>query len=193
MDNPADREKLRRAVLDLVAGRKMRKQKGQGERRANRQRVGNQIDTASILGSAFWNIALVANPAWIAAVQPWDSAKFWIFRSRSACDIPLLGQQRSRSPSKTTQNPRSLSCCAMCSARIFKALRPLFGFSCSFHFTNAGITCCIKFPSYGMRRLYANMASVNQFYHDVFTAYKLYCFQPAWSAIEEQGVKTANG
>jgi hypothetical protein len=29
-DNPADREKLRRAVLDLVAGRKMRKQKGHG-------------------------------------------------------------------------------------------------------------------------------------------------------------------
>src|SRR5262245_44624059 len=28
MDNPADREKLRRAVLDLVAGKKMRKQKG---------------------------------------------------------------------------------------------------------------------------------------------------------------------
>ena len=26
MDNPGDREKLRRAVLDLVAGRKMRKQ-----------------------------------------------------------------------------------------------------------------------------------------------------------------------
>jgi hypothetical protein len=29
-DDPADREKLRRAVLDLVAGRKMRKQKGDG-------------------------------------------------------------------------------------------------------------------------------------------------------------------
>jgi len=29
-DNPADREKLRRAILDLVAGRKMRKQKGSG-------------------------------------------------------------------------------------------------------------------------------------------------------------------
>jgi hypothetical protein len=28
MDNPADREKLRRAVLDLVAESKMRKQKG---------------------------------------------------------------------------------------------------------------------------------------------------------------------
>src|SRR5258708_18219343 len=28
MDDPADREKLRRAVLDLVAGRKMPKQKG---------------------------------------------------------------------------------------------------------------------------------------------------------------------
>src|SRR5256886_15284661 len=27
MGNPADREKLRRAILDLVAGRKMRKQK----------------------------------------------------------------------------------------------------------------------------------------------------------------------
>src|SRR6476659_7907293 len=30
MDNPGDREKLRRAVLDLVAGSKMRKQKGRG-------------------------------------------------------------------------------------------------------------------------------------------------------------------
>jgi hypothetical protein len=30
MDNPADREKLRRAVLDLVAGRRMRKQKRRG-------------------------------------------------------------------------------------------------------------------------------------------------------------------
>ena len=30
MDNPADREKLRRAILDLVAERKMRKQKGNG-------------------------------------------------------------------------------------------------------------------------------------------------------------------
>ena len=29
-DNPADREKLRRAILDLVAGRKMPKQKGRG-------------------------------------------------------------------------------------------------------------------------------------------------------------------
>ena len=29
-DNPADREKLRLAVLDLVAGRKMPKQKGRG-------------------------------------------------------------------------------------------------------------------------------------------------------------------
>ncbi len=31
MDNPADREKLRRAILDLVTGRKMRKQKGMVE------------------------------------------------------------------------------------------------------------------------------------------------------------------
>ncbi len=30
MENPADREKLRRAILDLVAERKMRKQKGHG-------------------------------------------------------------------------------------------------------------------------------------------------------------------
>jgi uncharacterized protein (DUF1778 family) len=30
MDNPADREKLRRAVLDLVAKRKTRKKKGRG-------------------------------------------------------------------------------------------------------------------------------------------------------------------
>jgi hypothetical protein len=30
MDNPTDREKLRRAVLDLVAERKMGKEKGRG-------------------------------------------------------------------------------------------------------------------------------------------------------------------
>jgi hypothetical protein len=30
MDNPADREKLRRAVLDLVAGKKMTRQKQRG-------------------------------------------------------------------------------------------------------------------------------------------------------------------
>ena len=30
MDNSADREKLRRAVLDLVAGKRMPKQKGRG-------------------------------------------------------------------------------------------------------------------------------------------------------------------
>jgi hypothetical protein len=30
MNNPADREKLRRSVLDLVAGRKMPKKKGHG-------------------------------------------------------------------------------------------------------------------------------------------------------------------
>ena len=30
MDNPAHREKLRRTILDLVAGRKMPKQKGRG-------------------------------------------------------------------------------------------------------------------------------------------------------------------
>jgi hypothetical protein len=30
MGHPADREKLRRAILDLVAGRKMPKQKGHG-------------------------------------------------------------------------------------------------------------------------------------------------------------------
>src|SRR2546423_14938142 len=34
MDNPADREKLRRAVLDLVAGRKMPKQKGRRHARS---------------------------------------------------------------------------------------------------------------------------------------------------------------
>jgi uncharacterized protein (DUF1778 family) len=33
MDNPADRESLRRAVLDLVVGRKMPKQKGPSRRR----------------------------------------------------------------------------------------------------------------------------------------------------------------
>ena len=31
MDNPADREKLRRTVLDLVAGRKMPSKKGVAE------------------------------------------------------------------------------------------------------------------------------------------------------------------
>ena len=47
-DNPADREKLRRAVLDLVAGRKTPKQKGQGERRANR-RASETLHSASTI------------------------------------------------------------------------------------------------------------------------------------------------
>ena len=38
---------------------------------------------------------------------------------------------------KNNAESRSLSCCVMCSARIFKAACLLFGFSCSFHFTNA--------------------------------------------------------
>ena len=38
MDNPADREKLRRAVLDLVAGRKMGKQKRTGDGRSPQSR-----------------------------------------------------------------------------------------------------------------------------------------------------------
>src|SRR5437016_12406233 len=47
----------------------------------------------------------------------------------------------------------------------------------SFH--ECGIIGCIKFPLYGMRRLYVNMASVNQFYAGVLLAYKIYCFQPS--------------
>ena len=45
MDNPADREKLCRAVLDLVAGRKMPKQKPRGplESTAHRDRAGSRL------------------------------------------------------------------------------------------------------------------------------------------------------
>jgi hypothetical protein len=34
-------------------------------------------------------------------------------------------------------------------------------------FDQCGITGCVKFPLYGMRRLYASMASVNQFHDDI--------------------------
>jgi hypothetical protein len=71
------------------------------------------------------------------AVQPWDSAKSRIFLSRSARDIPLLGQQRSRSCSKTTQNPSLFELLRDVFSKNFKPACPLFGFSCSFHFTNA--------------------------------------------------------
>jgi hypothetical protein len=62
------------------------------------------LGTAEAPGSNLRNIALVPNaPSTIAAVQPWNSAKAWIFLSRSDRAIPLHGQQRSKSPSKTTQ------------------------------------------------------------------------------------------
>jgi hypothetical protein len=71
----------------------------------------------------FRSIALKPNaPSRIAAVHPWDSANPWISLCRSSRDILLLGQQRSKSCSKTTKNSRFLSCCAMCSASVFMAV-----------------------------------------------------------------------
>ena len=61
----------------------------------------------------------------------------------------------------------------------FQSSMPFVWFLMFISFHECGITGCIKFPLYGMRRLYANMASVNQFHGDVFLAYKIYCFQPA--------------
>ena len=51
--------------------------------------------------------------------------------------------------------------CAMCSARIFKSVSPLLWFLMFISFDQYGITDCMKFPLYGMRRLYVNMESVN--------------------------------
>ncbi len=44
----------------------------------------------------------------------------------------------------------------------------LFGFSCSFPFTNAVLPVVSTFRLHGMRRLYVNMAWVNQFHDNVF-------------------------
>jgi hypothetical protein len=61
----------------------------------------------------------------------------------------------------------------------FQSSMPFVWFLMFISFHECGITGCIEFPLYGMRRLYVNMASVNQFHGDVFLAYKIYCFQPA--------------
>jgi len=45
MDNPADREKLRRAVLDLVAGRKCQSKNGLVEILSFSDAAGNVIET----------------------------------------------------------------------------------------------------------------------------------------------------
>jgi len=50
----------------------------------------------------------------------------------------------------------------------FQSCMPFVWFLMFISFRQCGITGCIKFPVYGMRRLYVNMAPVKQFHDDVF-------------------------
>jgi hypothetical protein len=49
----------------------------------------------------------------------------------------------------------------------FQSSMPFVWFLMFISFDQCGITGCVKFPLYGMRRLYVNMASVNQFHDDI--------------------------
>jgi hypothetical protein len=51
----------------------------------------------------------------------------------------------------------------------FQSSMPFVSFLMFISFRQCGITGCIKFPLYGMRRLYVDMAHVNQFYNDIFS------------------------
>jgi hypothetical protein len=51
----------------------------------------------------------------------------------------------------------------------FQSSIPFVWFLMFISFHQCGITGCIKVPLYGMRRLCANMASVNQFCDDIFS------------------------
>jgi len=51
----------------------------------------------------------------------------------------------------------------------FQSSMPFVWFLMFISFHQCGITGCIKFPLYGMRRLYVNMAQVNQFHDDIFS------------------------
>ena len=76
----------------------------------------------TVSGSSLRNIALVPNKPvlTIAALQPLDSAKQWISLNRVVGSMSLLGQQRFKSSSKTTQNARSSSCAAISLASVFR-------------------------------------------------------------------------
>ena len=50
----------------------------------------------------------------------------------------------------------------------FQTSMPFVWFLIFISFHQCGITGCIKFPLYEVRRLYAFMAQVNQFYDDIF-------------------------
>jgi hypothetical protein len=54
----------------------------------------------------------------------------------------------------------------------------LFGFSCSFPFTNAVSPVVSIFRLYGMHRLYVNMAWANQFHDNVFLRINFIAFSP---------------
>jgi len=51
----------------------------------------------------------------------------------------------------------------------FQTSMPFVWFLMFISFHECGITGCIKFSLYGMRRLYVNMAQVKQFHGDVFS------------------------
>ena len=77
-DNPADREKLRRAVLDLVAGRKMPKAKGAWCAKFSRSLFLDRFSACltscrAIIASRLWLLHLVRAPC-VLVPPPCDSA-----------------------------------------------------------------------------------------------------------------------
>ena len=58
----------------------------------------------------------------------------------------------------------------------FQSSMPFVWFLMFISFHQSGITGCIKFPLYGMRRLYVKMVPGNQFHEYGFLAYRIIAF-----------------
>ena len=54
-------------------------------------------------------------------------------------------------------------------SKYFQSSIPFVWFLMFISFHQCGITGRIKFPLYGMRRLYVNMAPIKQFFEDIFS------------------------
>ena len=116
---------------------------------ANRKLDRHRDDTRFM---PFEIIALVANPASrIAAVQPLRFGEVFDFSLSFCLRHPAAWPAAFQI---TIKNNAEFSLFELLrdvlSKNFSKRAFPLFGFSCSFPFTNAGITGCIKFPLYGL-------------------------------------------
>jgi hypothetical protein len=112
----------------LSPGEKCRSKKGQGERRADGQRSRNQIDHRAGAGFSLFKYCSHSEPGLNCGNPTLRFGEVLDFSLSLRLRHPLLDQQRSRSPSKTTQNPRSLSLLRDLFSKNFQSIMPFVSF-----------------------------------------------------------------